>query len=74
MKLQMAGETDWELRWRMSDSKKPGDKSLYIIHGVFLCVFVSCPGYENRAFYMRKHETPGSVYISTGKACNASKM
>jgi hypothetical protein len=35
MKPQMAGETNWELWWRMSDSKKPGDKSLYIIHQMF---------------------------------------
>jgi hypothetical protein len=62
MKPQMAGETDWELWWRMSDSKKPGDKSLYIIHHVVLCVFVACPGVYLWAFYMTKHETPGRVY------------
>ncbi|NLM74307.1 MAG: hypothetical protein GX184_09805 [Clostridiaceae bacterium] len=59
----MAGETDWELQWRMSDSEKPGDKSLYIIHVVvFYCVLVLCSGLLIWAFYMASHETPGKVY------------
>ena len=66
MKPQMAGETNWELWRRMSDSKKPGDKSLYIIHVDVLCVFVLWPQvYNLRAFYMARHETPGRVYRKT---------
>jgi len=32
MKLEMAGLRPGELQWRMSDSEKPGDKSLYILY------------------------------------------
>jgi len=35
----MAGETNWELRRRMSDSKKPGDKSLYIMQMFYVCLY-----------------------------------
>jgi|BioPla2DNA2_1021312.scaffolds.fasta_scaffold72716_2 small subunit ribosomal protein S10 len=84
MKPQMAGETDWELRRRMSDSKKPGDKSLYIIHvSVFMCVCIVAQVNNRWAFYMAKHETPGSVYrksllrqqiVTQGGLCMANKQ
>lgn len=78
MKPQMAGETNWELRRRMSDSKKPGDKSLYIIHVDVLCVFVSWPQVYNLwAFYMAKHETPGSVVhekLVAPANCNSRRL
>ena len=38
MKLEMAG-LNGELQWRMSDSAKPGDKSLYILHDR-ICIYM----------------------------------
>jgi hypothetical protein len=78
MKPQMAGETNWELWRRMSDSKKPGDKSLYIIHADVLCVFCIVAQVNNlRAFYMAKNETPGSVYrkkLVAPANCNSRRL
>ena len=62
MKPQMAGETDWELWWRMSDSMKPGDKSLYIMHVFPFIVCLYCGPGKIWAFNLGKDETPGRVY------------
>ena len=45
MKLVMAGLGSGELQWRMSDSKKPGDKSLCtMLQYKYVPVYVSkCP-------------------------------
>lgn len=72
MKPQMAGETNWELRRRMSDSKKPGDKSLYIIHVDVLCVFVSWPRCITYGLFIWQNMKHPAV--CTGIACCASKL
>ena len=83
MKPQMAGETNWELRRRMSDSKKPGDKSLYIMHVFqYMCVCIVAQDKTGLLIWGNmKHpaECTGKSllrqqYVSQGGLCMANKQ